>query len=116
MRRILISLLAVAALLGMTSTTAFAHGGHGQGGHGRGHHKTAAAQQQAHYAPCTQDGCEILHNHQHGDTWYCARDARYEICTEEGCTAIGPHEHDGTYYRCKTPLSVGGRGRVHHQR
>lgn len=102
MRRIFVSLMAAAILIGMMNTTVFAHGGHGRGGHGRGHHQTV--QKQTGYVPCTVDGCEIAHSHQHDENWYCGQTGlagEYAVCTVTGCTAIGLHEHDGQYYHCQ---------------
>ncbi|MDL2248918.1 hypothetical protein LJB89_04420 [Tyzzerella sp. OttesenSCG-928-J15] len=97
-----------AILTGMMSMTALAHGGHGQGGHRGRHNQTQ--QFQKGYEPCTVNGCEIVHSHQHNNKWYCGQkglSGDYEICTVADCDAIGIHEHDGEYYHCQNATTEG---------
>lgn len=87
----MISIFVITALIvGMTSITAFAHGGHGSGIH-----------RQSRYELCTVSGCDAVGPHQHDGSWYCGQTGRrgdYEICTVKGCAQQGLHEHNGTYY------------------
>lgn len=95
MKKAIWGIAAIVMVMGL-STTALAHGGHG-----RGHGQTTAI---AGYAPCTIDGCQVVHSHQHDGGWYCGEaglKGEYERCGVDSCTETGLHEHNGAYYHCR---------------
>lgn len=95
MKKVICGIAAVVMVMGL-STTALAHGGHG-----RRHRQTADP---VGYAPCTVDGCEVIHSHQHDGSWYCGEaglKGEYERCGVDSCTETGLHEHSGVYYHCR---------------
>lgn len=100
MKKIVCILAATALLLGIFSTTAFAHGGHG-GGHGGG--GGGGGKTHTRHAACPVDGCNLTEPHEHDGTPYCGDwgwPGDYAVCPVEGCAATGLHAHDGVYYRC----------------
>lgn len=91
-KRIMTSLLVMALMAVIFSTTAFAAGHHG-----------STTTNRVSYSVCTVEGCNLTYNHSHNGKYYYGHTLSdghtyHQLCTVEDCTLTATHTHDGSTY------------------